>query len=132
MDAVSVDDDFVRYGSKSYAINKINSVEVRESQPHGMGGVIALGFIGTVWLVAAMRSSNDDGSAITTGFFAVLCFVLAYFLWQKTKIREYRLFLMTSSSEMQAFMTRDEDYVDSLRKRIEQAMIRHSRAGSDR
>lgn len=33
-----IDDDFARFGAKSYAINKINSVDVRERQPYGRTG----------------------------------------------------------------------------------------------
>lgn len=32
--AVSVDRDFARFGSKSFAINKIHTVEVRARRPH--------------------------------------------------------------------------------------------------
>ena len=37
---ITVDNDFARFGSKSYAINKINSVEVRERKLGGRGGPI--------------------------------------------------------------------------------------------
>jgi hypothetical protein len=43
--------------------------------------------------------------------------------WQKSQIREYQLFLMTSSSEAQAFVTRNREEVLSLRHSIERAMV---------
>jgi hypothetical protein len=42
MSLVSVDRDFARFGSKSYAINKINTVEVRERKPHAFWPALAL------------------------------------------------------------------------------------------
>lgn len=39
--SVSVDRDFARFGNKSYAINKINSVEVRQHHPHNQNAAMA-------------------------------------------------------------------------------------------
>lgn len=130
---VSVDNDFARFGSKSYAINKINSVEVRERQPHGKTGAVICGIIGVVLLLAAFGSmGSSNGSPIGSIVLAAVFLGLAYWQWQRAKIREYLLFLMTSSSETQAFVTRDEDEVMSLRERIETAMTRHSQGGIGR
>lgn len=130
MATVSVDNDFARFGAKSYAINKINSVEVREVRPYKMGGAVFWGLAAALFLLGGLGSlaSPQDSSA---GFFviAVVCAFLAYWFWQRAKIREYRLFLMTSSSEAQAFVSRDREEVLSLRDSIEAAMISHSRGG---
>lgn len=130
---VLVDDDFARFGNKSYAINKINSVEVRERQPHGKGGAILCGIIAAISLLAFLGGFADPEGPSWGGLvFAALFSAFAWALWQKAKIREYHLFLMTSSSEAQAFVTRDEGEVYGLRQQIETAMLRHSRAGTDR
>jgi hypothetical protein len=47
---------------------------------------------------------------------------LALWFWQRSRIVEYQLFLMTSSSEAQAISSRDGVLIDRLRNRIEQAM----------
>ncbi len=131
--AVLVDDDFARFGNKSYAINKINSVEVRERAPFGKGGAILCGIIAAFCAMSFLGGlGGQDGPSSTALILAVIFAGLCWWQLQKAKIREYQLFLMTSSSEAQAFVTRDEDEVYGLRQQIESAMQRHSRAGTDR
>ncbi len=48
--SVTVDQDFARFGSKSYAINKINTVDVRERSPNGP----AVCFIGVFALIVGL------------------------------------------------------------------------------
>ena len=129
MTVVRVDDDFARFGAKSYAINKINSVEVRERQPHGKAGALLCGILGMLLLLGAAGELSDGKDATSTIVLGLALCGIAYWQWQRTKIREYRLFLMTSSSETQAFVTRDEVEVASLRTQIEAAMTRHSQGG---
>jgi hypothetical protein len=125
--AVSVDNDFARFGSKSYAINKINSVEVRERKPHGKAGAIICGFLGLIFVMGGLGSfASPQGASIGSFVLAALFVALAYWQWQRSKICEYLLFLMTSSSETQAFVTRDQDEVIDLRGKIEGAMLHHS------
>lgn len=132
--SVTVDDDFARFGAKSYAINKINSVDVRERAPHGRGSAIVCGGIAVISVLVWFGDLMDAGktATITPIIIAVFFGALAFREWQKSKIREYQLFLMTSSSETQAFITRDIDEVIGLRDQVESAMLRHSRRGSDR
>jgi hypothetical protein len=118
--AVSVDRDFARFGNKSYAINKINSVEVRERRPHGSAGTILLGGMALIFLVLAFQSM--DGSGATDVFVALLCAAATYWAWRRSKIVQYQLFLMTSSSEAQAISSRDGEMIGRLRNRIESAM----------
>jgi len=122
---VSVDDDFARFGNKSYAINKINSVEVRSRRPFGQGTMFVLGLLGVILVAsAAGQLPNNPGGAVLTLMFAAFLGFLAYRSWLKSKTIEYQLFLMTSSSEAQAFVTRDRNEVQALRDRIESAMAR--------
>jgi len=129
-----VDDDFARFGAKSYAINKINSVEVREGAPHGRGGAIICGIIAAFCVLGWIgKATSPDHIVTATPLVAAAIFAgLAYWQWQKAHVREYQLFLMTSSSETQAFTTQSRDEVLSLREQVETAMLRHSRRGSDR
>lgn len=128
--SVYVDDDFARFGNKSYAINKINSVEVRERQPHGRGGAILCAILAVLCAMSFFGSLSAPDGPVTFMLVGAAVFgFLAYRGFQKAKIREYRLFVMTSSSEAQAFVTRDEGEVYSLRDEIESAMARHSRGG---
>lgn len=130
---VTIDDDFARFGAKSYAINKINSVEVRERQPHGKSGAIICAVIAVFGLMAGIGSFSSPEGASFGGFgVAVIFGAIAYALWKKSEIREYQLFLMTSSSEAQALVSFDSAYVQDLRDQIEGAMLHHSRRGSDR
>lgn len=131
--AVSVDDDFARFGGKSYAINKINTVEVRARYPNGQGGAVILALLAALCVFGWFAALNSDqGTSGGPLLFAAIFGALAYWQFQRSKVREYQLFLMTSSSEAQAFVSRDRDEVFSLREQIEGAMLRHSRAYSDR
>jgi hypothetical protein len=110
--SVSVDRDFARFGSKSYAINKINSVEVRRRHPHGQGAMFVFGLLALICLL------GGASGVVLALFFGTL----ALWFWQRSRIVEYQLFLMTSSSEAQAISSRDGVLIDRLRNRIEQAM----------
>jgi len=115
--SVSVDRDFARFGGKSYAINKINSVEVRSRHPHGQTAMFIFGLVAVICMLSAV-GGGGAGVAVVGIIFAVL----AYFAWRKSQIVEYQLFLMTSSSEAQAISSLDGDMIQGLRNRIESAM----------
>ena len=126
---VSVDLTFARFGPKSYAINKINSVEVRERQPYGQGLPVIFGIVAFACLMSILTGSGGLGAGVGVAVFGAL----TYWAWQRHKILEYRLFLMTSSSEAQALTTRSVDEIGQLRDAIETAMSRqHERAVSVR
>src|SRR5260221_4056695 len=109
---ISVDRDFARFGAKSYAINKINSVEVRKRHPYGL----------TIVFVAALAAvfCLMGGRALIV--LALVFTALAVWAWRRSRIVEYHLFLMPSSSEAQAITSRDANMIDNLRDRIERAM----------
>lgn len=128
---ITVDDDFARFGAKSYAINKINTVEMRERAPHGMTGMFICGLLTIIFLFTYLGSlSGNTKSSFGTLLVALVCGGLTYYQWRRSKIREYSLFLRTSSSEVQAYISSDQDEVQSLRDRIERAMVRQSRIGA--
>lgn len=120
--SVSVDRDFARFGKKSYAINKINSVEVRERQPHGQGSAFVYGLLAFICLLAGVGGDLEAGGRIMWLLLCGMFGYLTYRAWGRSKIVEYQLFLMTSSSEAQALVSRDGDMIEGLRDRIERAM----------
>lgn len=121
--SVSVDRDFARFGGKTYAINKINSVEVRSRKPHGQGMMVVWGLLALICVLSALGQLTENVSAaIATLLFGGLFGYLAYRAWLKAQIVEYQLFLMTSSSEAQAISSFDRDLIGRLRDRIERAM----------
>jgi hypothetical protein len=125
---VSVDRDFARFGSKSYAINKINSVDVRARHPHSQTAALGWGLAAAICLIIAFGQSS--ASADTGDPAAVLCFgalfgFLAFRAWKRSKVVEYQLFLVTSSGAVQAIKSEDPSVIDGLRNRIERAMSGH-------
>jgi len=121
---VSVDRDFARFGAKSYAINKINSVEVRERRPFGQGAMFVWGLLALMCGLSFLGQLSDGltGAGLFTLILGTLFGYLAYRSWLRSKIVEYQLFLMTSSSEAQAISSRDGSMIGRLRDRIERAM----------
>lgn len=116
--SISVDLNFARFGNKSYAINKINTVEIRERQPYGQGLAVLFGIITLICLISIF--SGSAGAAVGVILFGAL----TWWAWKRHKIREYDLFLMTSSASTQAYITRDQDEVLGLRDAVETAMTR--------
>lgn len=123
---VSVDNTFARFGAKSYAINKINSVEVRERKPHGIVGILFFGFLAICFALSAFGSLIGPKPAEGAGVSIVVALILGgltFICVRRHQIIEYQLFLMTSSSEAQAYQTRDKGEVVKLRSAIETAMV---------
>lgn len=119
---VEVDDDFARFGSKSYAINKITSVEIRQSDGEPSGCAVFLILVTAVLALFAMFSLPTG--LVFPGIPAALIGWWGYHLYKKTKRIEYKLFLITTASEAQAYSTFDEGEVLELRSKIESAMVR--------
>lgn len=120
---ISVDAHFARFGDKSYAIDKINSVEVRQHKPHSRFPVFLFAFLTLTFLLPFLTTLfTKPGDAPVIGLFALLFAALTVWADRRSKIIDYQLFLMTSSSEAQAFFSRDRDAVTHLRTAIEQAM----------
>lgn len=114
---IRVDGDFARFGSKSYAINKINTVNVRVDAPHGPLPAIVFGLLTLIALVSAIH--NHEGAAVVVGL------VTAGITWLCVKAmgkRNHVLLLTTSSSEAQAFQSSDGEMIAELRSAIERAI----------
>jgi hypothetical protein len=122
---VSVDRDFARFGSKAYAINKINTVDVTYRHPYPRQAVFGWGLL-ALFSLLVFGGSVSDANASGAGLFAfALCAFfgfLAYRAWQRSKIIEYNLMLVTSSHSVQAIKSRDSAFILDVRGRIERAM----------
>lgn len=122
--AVVVDRDFVRVGSKSYALNKINSIDVRE-RPAGSGVsgcLVVVGALVVLIALAGLAGSPDKGVGVVILLVGVAIVVPAYRAWKRGQQVVYALYLMTSSGEVQAVETKDRDEIESLRDRIEKGI----------
>lgn len=117
---VTVDDRFARFGSKSYAINKINSVDVRSTEVPGSWAFVLWWALGASMLITAL-STQTWGLLVVS---AVL-FVPGWSSWKRRRATTvYSLFLVTSSNEAQATKSIDGAEIERLRTAIEDAMAR--------
>lgn len=126
---VSVDHHFARFGSKSYAIDKINSVDVREEKKSGCAW-IAFAILAGIFGLSAIGTSSS-GTAAEAGplWFTFAVFAgTAVLLYIKRPKPVYHLMLATSSGEVQATNTGNRERVLELRQAIETAMV--ARGGS--
>jgi hypothetical protein len=121
--AVTVDKDFARFGSKAYAINKINSVDVTYHHPHNRHAPLLWGMAALVLVLTGIGGGSDDGG-IMPGviLIGIFCGFMAWRAWHRSKIREYRLMLATSSGSVQAVTSRNEDFIFEIRQRLERAI----------
>jgi hypothetical protein len=115
---VSVDNDFARFGSKSYAINKINSVEVRSER---MGSDLPWIICGAIAAICGFAFLGDPNPGSLIG--GLIFGGLAYLLFKSAQRYNHKLYLMTSSSEVQALQSQDKSEIDQLRNAIEAAMV---------
>ena len=121
---VSIDGDFARFGSKSYAIDKITSVDVRGRERQAGCVPVVLIIIGVfIGLAAAGMFADDTKQAIVTGLVAVVLILWGSRLQTKKRLTDYTLLLTTSSAEVQATQTTDGDEVAKMRTAIEAAMV---------
>jgi len=115
---ISVDGHFARFNDKSYAINKINSVEVKRiaAKPNSKN----------VWIVLAVLCLLVAIGAQSAGWIvgAIFFGAFAYQAYRNPNKDSFQLYLMTSSSEVQALVTQDADQISRLRAAIEAAMSR--------
>jgi hypothetical protein len=121
---ISIDDSFARFGSKSYAIDKINSVEVREKRRGSGCGPLLLFVIGGLMLIGALGNFAGGSSGVGIGSAVIgALLILGGVKAQKTaQLIDYTLVLTTSSSEAQALESTDRNEVMQVRDAIEGAM----------
>lgn len=122
---ISIDDSFARFGAKSYAIDKINTVEVR-GEKRKIGCLTFLCLIGAAFFVIGGIGSIGEGKSGSSLLAITIGAALGYAFWrgyQTAKLTDYMLVLTTSSSEVQATETTDQEEVMKMRDAIEAAMV---------
>lgn len=120
---VTVDGNFARFGEKSYAIDKINTVEVRAVHPYGAGWAWGCAILSVLFAYGAYNLIQDGKSPVISMILCLGCAGISHWLWRRSKIVEFQLFLMTSSASLQAYSSFDRDEISDLRNRIESAMV---------
>ena len=119
----SVDRDFVRVGDKSYAINKINSVEVRTTTQKGSRAYIAFWIIAGLFALGVLGALASGEGAFGMFVFAGICGFLGWLSYRKrADTNTYALLLVTSSGEATAVTTTDRGQIASIRREIEGAI----------
>ena len=119
---VSVDDRFARFGSKSFAINKVTSVDVRSRRKTGSRAYIFWWGIGAIIIFVAVVYGPLFNIVL-----AALPALPGWLSWRhRHPTYTYTLVLVTAGNEAQAFVTKDRDEVMKLRSKIEEAMSRSS------
>lgn len=117
---VTVDEHFARFGSKSYAINKITSVAVNEDIRERNGWLvfaILAGFCALA-LFGGLAGGNGDGApglVILTAVFGVP----AYLMFRNRRSEAYHLMLATAAGEVQATQSPDKAAIIELRDVLE-------------
>lgn len=120
---ITVDNNFARFGEKSYAINKINTVEVRTVYPYITGWTWGWAILAVIFAYGAYNLIQDGKSPAPAVALCLLAAGISHWLWRRSKIVEFQLFLMTSSASKQAYSSFDEGEISDLRTRIEAAMV---------
>jgi hypothetical protein len=122
---VSIDRHFARFGTKSYAISKINTVDVTAKRPYSQNAFFGWGLLALISILAftgeQTGAGTSNGTAVGVFLFALFGF-LAYRAWKRRNIVDYYLMLVTSSHSVQAIKSRDPTFIDSVRDKIERAM----------
>jgi hypothetical protein len=133
MDAVSVDRHFVRIGSKSYAVDRITSVEVRRHRPYSIGPAVA-GFLSALLLLTLgiVRPVRDSWLAPTGAIgLGISLMFFALWRWQRARVEIHQLHLSPNFPPEPAFVARDRAIVIALRDRIEAAITERAGPGPD-
>lgn len=121
-DGVRVDGDFVRFGSKSYAVRQITSVEVREHRKGGCAAYLWLAIAG-VFLIGGlgMLADSTAGAGVALGIGLILL-ALGLKALRDARATTYLLMLSSAAAEVQALSTGDAELAHRLKAEIEAAV----------
>ena len=122
---VTVDDHFARFGSKSYAVGKIRSVDVRIERKRGCAW-ISLSLIAMVSAAGALGTSASAGvgEASTEWLTFLIVAMIAVVLFRTRPQPKYDLMLATSSGELEAYSSSDRNLIEELRAAVDRAITR--------
>jgi hypothetical protein len=120
---IIIDEHFARFGSKSYALDKINTVDVRAHRTGGFMWVLWAIF-GVLFALAALGNlANGMSGGILLSFaIAALFIFIAWRGRQKANTIWHQLILATSNGDAQAMQSTDHDEVLQLRAALEKAI----------
>lgn len=122
---VTVDDNFARFGSKSYAINKITSVDVRTHEKRSAAWLI-FGIVGGLLLLAGLGGLQGPEASQAIPFLVIggLFMIPAVMMYRSRISRSYELMLATAAGEVQATTAVDGEAIQELRDAIESRVAR--------
>ena len=124
---VTIDDHFARFGAKSYAINKITSVEVREQVRSGSAWVV-FGVMAGIFIFAGLGMLGDEAkpdktSAIGMALLGLGLLVPAVLTYRSRISRTYQLMLATAAGEVQATTSTNGEAIGELREALERQIV---------
>jgi len=129
---ISIDDSFARFGAKIYAIDTIDSVDVR-SEMKGGTLWLWLACLAALFLFLGARAlASSVGDGIQWLAIGVALAACAYFSRRRAQKLRWILFLTTSNAEAQAMQSEDRDEVLTLRTTIEAAIMTRRQAEANR
>lgn len=116
---VSVDRNFVRVGSKSYAVDKIGSIDIRTRHVPPNRKYLLL-WIGAVFaFLAGINPLRWDLMAL-----AAFLFGAGYVVHREAKSKHFHsIVLLTTAGEAVAFESSDIEEIADIRDAIEAAMV---------
>lgn len=117
---VSVDQHFVRVGSKSYAVDKIGSIDVRNRVVRGSAAYVVWWAIAGLAAIPAVMNQNGVWFVI-----ALLAGIGGLPSYRKRNSHTYfSVVLLTNAGEAQAFESTSSEEIMDIRDAIETAMTR--------
>lgn len=116
---VTVDRNFVRVGSKSYAVDKIGSIDIRTRREPASQLPYAF------WLAAAVCVAIGVNSRrLDVGLLALVLAGVGFVLKERSRPKvSHSLVLLTTAGETQAFESSDMEEICDVRDAIEAAMV---------
>ncbi|WP_420822460.1 DUF6232 family protein [Sphingomonas crocodyli] len=119
--AVFVDHETVRFGSTLVKLTDIDRVEVRSRKPHSRA-VSWVAFLLAIFMFPMIFVATTSSDRFNALIMVLVFSLVAWIWWQRAKIVEYSLYLITGSSETRACGSREHHDIVQMREQIEQAM----------
>ena len=116
------------FGGTSYQISNIGSVRVMQRKRFNPLAVIifvlGLGILAAAIVKSRMTGLAEESSMAATGIVVVIGSFLLQLIWP---LRVYVLVLRTSSGDVDAIVSRNNEFVSNVQKAVEQAFVVRAR-----
>ena len=116
------------FGGTSYQISNIGSVRVMQRKKYNPLAVIifllGLGILAAAIVKSRMTGLAEESSMAATGIVVVIGSFLLQLIWP---LRVYVLVLRTSSGDVDAIVSRNNEFVSNVQKAVEQAFVVRAR-----